>query len=260
MITVITVRGTGEKQNAPNNMLSFTTRAMDAKQYEFIDLDYPASIGPVPMVMGDSEIESIEVGIKNLAATIRNTSNLVVLFGYSLGAMVVARFLERQFNGEYSDCVVIAAGLLASPLRKGGDSVGNICGGYGIAGQRGRWPEKTRTFEVANPFDPISCLVVGSPLRTLSDQLTHLTFKDGLAGWFKEMRRRMMTGDWQPTGIDWSKPAETFDLYRQAFADLDNYTKYGQHTNYNRWVMPLEKVTYSVKLAQMVSTVKKKPE
>lgn len=43
------------------------------------------------------------MGVQALVAEIRATPNCVGILGYSLGAIVVTRFLEAKVRGEYPD-------------------------------------------------------------------------------------------------------------------------------------------------------------
>lgn len=148
VITVLTCRGTGEPLGSPENLLVSVTSRLDPTKYEIgPDVDYPASIGPANpqnSAAGCSEQQSIDQGMRALVAAIHRSPNKVGLLGYSLGAEVVTRFLEAKARGEYPDCEVAWAANVANPLRVAGDSIDPNPVGFGINGQHGLWPGRSR--------------------------------------------------------------------------------------------------------------------
>lgn len=244
MIDVITVRGTGEIWNSRGNMLANVTSKLDVERFRSIDLQYPASVGPAGgRLTGASEAINVDAGVEDLAATIRHTPNVAGLLGYSLGAMVISRFLERKAAGEFTDCEVAFAGLVANPLRRQGESVDQLGTGYGIAGQREPGPTRIPVFEIANPSDGITCCPAGSPLHALADQVATFSLGD-LTAWRADTR-------------------DVHDLinaarYREAIALIEGYlapAPWGQHTAYNHVTMPGQRpgVTYCDRLAQLIN-------
>lgn len=226
MITVLTVRGTGESAGAPDNMLSYLTAQLDTAKYVIgADIPYPASVGPANHggnVLGPSEDTSIRVGIANLAAAIRATPNLVVLAGYSLGAEVVSRFLELKAQGQYQDCELAGAVLVANPRRAPGESIDPAPVGEGINGAHGPWPSTVKTFTVANPCDGITSCPLRSPLRDLAAGMSAFSFAS-FGGWTVDVARRMLDGDWPPVDYTAAELLEAGQL-------MYGYLLGGQHT------------------------------
>lgn len=171
MIDVFTVRGAGEPNNHPNNLLRNVTRRLDQRFADIGDVGYPASVGPVNPErnpFGPSLSASLSEGKRNLAVRIKASPYRVGVLGYSLGAYVVSDFLEDMAAGaEYTrGCEVLFVGLVANPRRAPGGKLP----GYGIAGAHFDWPA-IRTFDVAHPGDGIPCCPDKSPLRRVADFL-----------------------------------------------------------------------------------------
>lgn len=251
-IDIITVRGTGEPWNGSQNMLANVTRKLDVSRFRMQDLSYPATVGPGGgNLLGASEAQSVEQGVENLAATIRHTPNVVGLLAYSLGAMVVSRFLERKAAGDYFDCEVAFAGLIANPLRRESDSVGDIGVGYGIAGQRGEAPARIPVYEIANPLDGITCCPAGSPLHALADELADFSLA-GLPYWAYGVVYSRWLDAGRPCALtDWRHYKETTELV----AGYLEPPPLGQHTAYSHETMPGQPpgVTYCDRLAQLIN-------
>ncbi|WP_405166728.1 PE-PPE domain-containing protein [Nocardia sp. NBC_01499] len=229
MITVLTCRGTGEHLGAPTNMLSCVTRRLDSAKYLIgPDVDYPASIGPANpqnRYAGCSEEQSVALGVEALAAEIRATPNRVGILGYSLGAIVVTRFLEAKARGEYPDCAVEWAANIANPLRREGDSCDQGAVGFGINGQHEPWPEGIETWEVAHHADGITCCPADSPLRTLADTMSAFSFA-AMGGWGSALAERIRGNRWQLDHRDWWQP----QVWSQAAVLMDGYVRGGTHT------------------------------
>lgn len=233
--TVITVRGTGEQLNGESNLLRAVTLRLERPKFPiFVDLPYPASIGimnPNRNLAGVSMQQSLATGEMALAAEIRRTPNPVVLLGYSLGAMVVTRFLESQAGGEFDDCEVAFAANIANPLRRLGDSVDQAgAPGFGIAGQREPFTpwQLARYVEVANPRDGITCCPADSPLRTAADGLSNYSFAVG-GGWSADLVDRILRRRWQPVGLDWLRdPLGAWRSHAFAAEQVRDYLT-GQH-------------------------------
>ncbi|MFJ4653834.1 PE-PPE domain-containing protein [Nocardia sp. NPDC088792] len=235
MIDVITCRGTGEPLNGTTNMLPLLTEQLDPTKYTIgVDLDYSASVGPAnPQedLAGVSEDDSVAAGVTALAAAIRATPLVVGIAGYSLGAMVVTRFLEAKAAGEYADCEVAWAATVANPLRAEGSSIDPAPVGFGLAGQHGPWPDGIPVWEAANPADAITSCPADSPLRTLADAVSEFSFAD-LGGWTSDLIDRVLANRWQPTDIgSLLHPIATWRLWSQTAALMEGYAFGGQHTS-----------------------------
>lgn len=233
MISVFTLRGTGETTGSANNMLTGVTSKLSPSKYVLGgDIDYPASIGPANpqnSPFGASEEQSIQRGVELIAEAVRATPNLVGLLGYSLGAETVSRFMELKGQGQYADCEIAWAGFVANPNRAPGESIDGNSIGYGIAGAHKPYPAHIATFNAANPQDGITSCPADSPLRQLSDGISNLTFVGNT--WTSDLLNRMLTNRWQPSDPWWwLHPIETFNRYNNAAALLRGYLFDGQHT------------------------------
>jgi hypothetical protein len=227
---IITVRGTGEPYRGPDNMLSFVTRKLDPARHRMLDdCDYPASVGVANErgdIFGPSETDSVKAGITNLVALIRSTPNLVGLLGYSLGGVVVSRFLEAKAQGLYEDCEIAWAGFVANPNRAPGESIDLGSIGYGINGAHGPWPSLP-TFTAANPADGITSCPAHSPLRAMADTMSAFSFA-ALGGWSMNLVARLLEHQFQPVGeVD---PVAAARLDYNAAALVRGYLFDGQHT------------------------------
>ncbi len=129
-----------------------------------------------------------------LAAAIRATPNLVGLAGYSLGAELVSRFLEAQARGEYADCEIAWAAVIANPCRAVGESIDEGSVGSGINGAHGPWPPDLPVFTAANPLDGITSCPPGSPLRALAEGMSAFSFA-ALGGWSIDLAHKLIDGE-----------------------------------------------------------------
>jgi len=231
MLDIITVRGTGERFNNRSNMLSYVTAALDPDKFRVLgDLSYPASVGPVGAgtILGDSEDNSVTVGIANLAEMIRSTPNPVGVLGYSLGAEVVSRFAEAQCRGAHADCEVAFTACIANPSRREGDSIDPRSYGFGINGEHAAFPDRPH-FEAASPNDVITSCAAGSPLRNLAVTMSSFGLA-ALGGWNAAMVDGVRRGRFQLTSLGWWRhPVQTWNLYADAAADITGYLT-GEHT------------------------------
>ncbi|WP_330184995.1 PE-PPE domain-containing protein [Nocardia sp. NBC_01503] len=258
MITVLSCRGTGERLGAPGNLLTAVTGRLDPAKYSIgPEVDYPASIGPAnPQygLDGCSEEQSIDTGVRALAAAVRATPNRAGLLGYSLGAEVVTRFLEAKARGEYADCDIAWAANIANPLRREGDSIDPNPVGFGINGQREPWPDCIPTWEVANPADCITSCPADSPLRTLADTLSAFSFAE-FGGWTRAMVDRLRVNRWQPTRRDgWTRPVRTWRMWEAAAASMEGYLSGGQHN------LAYQRDGYCERLADILNAHEELPE
>lgn len=231
-VEVFTLRGTGESVGSPNNFLTYVTRHLDPNKYLVsTDLNYPASIGPNgPGINpgGPSEQQSVDQGVEIIAAAVRATPRVAGLLGYSLGAETVSRFLERKAQGDFADCEIAWAGLVANPNRAPGESIDSGSVGYGINGVHSPYPHGLPVFNAANPQDGITSCPEGSPLRTLADHVSNFTFA-GIS-WGQDEIDRLLSNRWQPTNVAWwMDPVGTYNKYANAAALMRGYLFDGQH-------------------------------
>jgi len=196
--TVLTCRGTGEPIGGVDNMLTALGWELDPVRYELgADIAYPASVGPANSggdVLGPSEDQSIAQGLPLLAAAIRATPDLVGLMGYSLGAELVSAFLEAKARGQYADCELGWAALVANPRRAPGESIDPDPVGSGINGAHGPWPDGLPVFTAANPADGITSCPPGSPLRALAEGMSAFSFAE-LGGWTATLAQQLIDGE-----------------------------------------------------------------
>lgn len=188
MIDVITLRGTGEPRDpsgSPTGMLREVTRLLDPQRFRCYEPDWPASIGPVPQVWGPSLETSVRVGVAAGIRAIRDSPNMCGLLSYSLGGICASRILEGVHRGEYTDTdgspLEIAFTVnIANPLRRAGQSVGDLCppSTFGLHGQRGAWPA-IDIQEYANPGDIITASPADSPLRIIDVGISPFSFLEG---------------------------------------------------------------------------------
>lgn len=216
MTQYLTVRGTGEEWNSPDNMLNAVAELVDA---EHIDIKYPASIAcfnSTTNVTGVSELESRRQGVANLAAAIRATDELVVISGYSLGALVVSDFLARKRAGEFGDCEVAAVVNIANPARQAGVSYGLPSNGFGLDGQHKPWPD-IPVYEIANPSDLITSAPANSPWRMLADKIRVCSASDPIA-WMADLTAQLSGQEAQQA------QANLFNLdWWQAYAEAPGW-------------------------------------
>ncbi len=224
MITVLTCRGAAESLTG-DNMLSNVTGQLDTSKYLIgQEIPYPASVGPFngdDNPMGPSEEQSIAAGLPLLAAAIRATPNLVGLLGYSLGAELVSRFLELKAQGQYQDCELAWAGVVANPNRAPGESIDSDSTGYGINGAHAPWPAGLPVFTAANPQDGITSCPDKSPLRDLATAVSPFTF--ATLDWTVELAQSLIDGEWPTADYTPEQLAETGSL-------IYGYLFGGEHT------------------------------
>lgn len=195
MIDVITFRGTTEPQNGdrPVGMLRGITDLLDQHPDKFrcIEPTWPASIGPVGPadlhLLGPSLDTTVAQGVEAGRRAIRDSPNVCGLLGYSLGAICTSRILEavrqdrtgfRNANGTRLQIAFVVN--LANPLRRRGDSVGNLCppDRFGLHGEHGAWPALD-VREYANPHDIITCSPANSPLRVINAGISPFSLIEG---------------------------------------------------------------------------------
>jgi hypothetical protein len=234
MITVLTVRGTGEIQGSTGNMLTAVTAALDPACYTTgpqYDISYPASVGPANpnhSLGGPSELTSVGEGLANLVATMRALRGPIAILGYSLGALVVTAFRESQAQGQYSDCPIAWSACVANPRRRAGDSIDPNPYGYGITGQAGPFTDVPH-LEAANPADAITSCNPDSPLRGLADGMAAFSFAC-LGGWSETLVADLLAKRVQPFSLGyWRNPVRTWQLYDEAARNVIGYVSNTTH-------------------------------
>lgn len=238
MVNVFIFRGTGETYG--NNMCYNVTDKLN--DVNVIEIDYPATIGPVGgNVMGESLEHNIAIAGDLFEQALRKTTGRYAIVGYSLGALVATKILERIESNELKVDPPRWSVLIANPLRNPGDSARNECGNkkYGIYGKHSAYPEHTNVIELASGRDMITCSHNKSPLRAVSMFISPFEFlqhPDKPAYDFIAQLRKVQADD----------RFAIFHLnrYIEAFNDIIGYlVPWGnpsrtQHTMYNLEIMP----------------------
>ena len=261
MIDIITLRGTGEPRNSdgtPAGMLGDVTKLLDPARFRCFEPDWPASVGPSPDLWGPSLDTSVRLGIAAGVRAIQGSPNVCGLLSYSLGGICASRILEGVQSGEYENAdgtslEIAFAVNIANPLRRAGESVGNLCppSTFGLHGQHGDWPAEVAVREYANPGDIITSSPPNSPLRILDVGISPFSFVEGarigdLAPViFAELLEFMM-----------QNPIVNLERYAAAVRGVIGYlTPWpdGQHVLYSAHTMPGTNVLWTTHAAQYIN-------
>ncbi|WP_327145760.1 hypothetical protein [Nocardia sp. NBC_01327] len=189
MIDIITLRGTGEQRNSdgtPAGMLHDVTKLLDPVRFSWFEPDWPASIGPDPDTWGPSLDTSVRLGVAAGVQALQDSPNVCGLLSYSLGGIVGSTILEgvragRFTNIDGSPLEIAFVVNIANPMRRSGQSVGNLCpaGAYGLHRRRKAWPTDVDVFEYANPDDIITASPADSPLRLIDAGISPFSLVEG---------------------------------------------------------------------------------
>ncbi|MBH0774822.1 hypothetical protein [Nocardia bovistercoris] len=261
MIDIITLRGTGEPRNSdgkPAGMLRDVTKLLDPMRFTAFEPNWPASVGPTPDLWGPSLDTSVRKGVAAGVKAIQDSPNVCALLSYSLGSICASKILEGVRAGTYtntdgSPLEIAFAVSIADPLRKAGDSVGNLCPPttFGLHGQHGPWPEDIPTRAYANPGDVITAAPANSPLRIIDVGISPFSFVEGARIGnvgpliFAELLRFLM-----------SDPAANLNRYTQAVQGVIGYlTPWpdGQHVRYSGHDMPGTDVLWTTHAAEYIN-------
>ena len=247
-VEIYFVRGTGEawKRGAPPlGMLANIAFGLDASRAVCIALDYPATIGPIGGgLMSPSLDTTVEIGANALTqlavdAEMRGRRHMIV--SYSLGGLVVEKYLERiagKNTWPYPELVV----NLANPARPEGRSDFRELRGYGLH-TKGRLHPGVH--EMADPRDLICSAPADSPWRRISDAISPFSFMQGahFGDANKQLGRRRLVdirNMFTPAGQE---------RYRIAAEDMIGYFAPaqfgGRHNAYHLNHVPGEKITYT---------------
>lgn len=223
MITVVTAQGVGERLDQP----TYRMCEIVCEQLPPGFLEYPVlgpTVGPVGVNPGPSLAASLERCEEDIVAGVEATTLPVVLLGYSGGALAAGNVARDYAAGRYPHLDIRGVALIADPGQPrgvGGD-------GYGVHSDRqpgipAMWAYDRR--------DPICCAGDPSPLHTLSDQLTAMSF-GAPDVWAQDLLDRLTAGRWQPTAIDWTHPLATLRRYQRAINQTQYYLSGGHYTAY----------------------------
>ncbi|QOC55743.1 lysin B [Gordonia phage Archimedes] len=179
MIRVVAVRGTGEAPGSSENMLANVYRKLPYGLDH--DLGYPATISfanAQHSLFGISGDRSVFMGVELLRDLIRRSpDDEFVLLGYSLGAIVVSKFIESADPAWLRQIRVV--GNIANPLRLRGSGVGRPAStGFGLAGQRKVHPAEPPVIEIANPADFITNAAPNSLFRPFVEEILAFSVRD----------------------------------------------------------------------------------
>ncbi|MFC7450528.1 hypothetical protein [Rhodococcus daqingensis] len=248
MITVLACRGIGESLEA--NTLNDVTRHLDPEHFRVVEVPWPASYGPAPLLVGPAFDESLRTGHTMLLNRVLATKGPIVLLGYSGGAALVgnvaAALTPLQAN-------IIGVGLIADPFMPEWASPG--AGEFGIAGSRSiiaGFP----VWWLCDPNDVIGRCPRNSPLRTVTDQTRAFSLAN-LLGWGADLARRLTLQEWQQVAINWRDPSEVRAIYARARRGLAGYLVRGDHQSYHLRTMPGQGVTYTRWLANRINELER---
>ncbi|MFF0612714.1 hypothetical protein ACFYUD_29020 [Nocardia tengchongensis] len=262
MIDIITLRGTGEQRNSdgtPAGMLHDVTKLLDTHKFSSFEPDWPASIGPVPSQWGPSLNTSVRLGVAAGVRAIQDSPNVCGLLSYSLGGIVASTILQGMRAGIYtnvdgSPLEIAFVVNIANPMRRAGQSVGNLCPANtsGLHGQRGAWPVGIHVREYANPGDIITSSPGDSPLRAIDTAISPFSLVEGARIGnltqivFNELLEFLM-----------QNPVANLDRYETAVRGMIGYlTPWpdGQHVLYSGHNMPGTNVLWTTHAADYLNT------
>ncbi|WP_067713596.1 hypothetical protein [Nocardia yamanashiensis] len=261
MIDIITLRGTGEQRNTdgtPAGMLHDVAKLLDTDKFSCFEPDWPASIGPVPELWGPSLITSVKKGVAAGVRAIQDSPNVCGLLSYSLGGIVASRILEGVRTGEFrnadgSPLEIAFVVNIANPMRRAGQSAGNLCGPgfYGLHGQRGNWPIGLDVREYANPNDIITASPADSPLRVIDAGISPFALLEGarigdFTGLLFDQLLQFLMRD----------PVANIDRYAAAVRGVLGYlTPWpdGEHVRYSGHPMPGSELLWTTHAAEYLN-------
>ncbi|MTE15111.1 hypothetical protein [Nocardia aurantiaca] len=261
MIDIITLRGTGEQRNSdgtPAGMLRDVTKLLDTDKFGCFEPDWPASVGPDPNVWGPSLDTSVRLGVAAGVKALQDSPNVCGLLSYSLGGIVASTILQGVRAGMYtnvdgSPLEIAFVVNIANPMRRAGQSVGNLCPPttYGLHGQRGPWPAGIDVREYANPGDIITSSPADSPLRAIDTAISPFSLVEGARIGnltpviFRELLEFLM-----------QDPVANLNRYEAAVRGLLGYlTPWpdGQHVLYSGHTMPGTGVLWTTHAAEYLN-------
>lgn len=261
MIDIITLRGTGEQRNTdgtPAGMLHDVAKLLDTHKFTCFEPDWPAAIGPDPDLWGPSLNTSVRKGVAAGVKAIQDSPNVCGLLSYSLGGIVASTILEGVRAGTYtnvdgSPLEIAFVVNIANPMRRPGQSVGNLCGPstFGLHGKRGAWPLGLDVREYANPDDIITSSPADSPLRLIDTAISPFSLVEGArignltSLLFQELLNFLL-----------QDPIANIDRYSDAVRGLLGYlTPWpdGQHVRYSGHNMPGTSVLWTTHAADYLN-------
>lgn len=248
-IDVYLFRGTGEQLGS--SMVWTVADKLDPNRYNIIEIDYPATIGPIGgRLAGTSLNESVEIAVDKAINRMVNSDKIGII-SYSLGAIASTRLLERLAAAEvtYSSGNLIEplfAVQIANPARNENDSALGLGRGSGIHSSHLAFPKDTFNLEIANGYDMITSSDKNSPNRLLSDVISPFSFMQLAQTGSANAQKALMNVQKQDK-FSWLH----INRYVKALEDIGGYLiPFGwplrtQHTLYNLEIMPGTGMTWT---------------
>lgn len=246
--TILCCRGTGEPQGAddkPTGMLADWVSHLDADSFDFIQVVFPASIGPAGrgfVPEGVSLDTSVRVGVTNALHMARAINGPVAFAGYSLGALVVNQILFELNSYQVRGSMEVAFAFnIANPGRLPGESLADVCGQktYGLHGKRQAGPTDIPVIELANPRDMITSSDPLSPIRRISDAISPFSAVEGFR--FGDLSEQLKRQRGSQALLRFWNPA-FWRRYAQALEDVYGYALERPTTEHSAYMTTMHNV------------------
>lgn len=205
MIDLLWLDGTWSRPKARSSVSEALRRAVDGARVRFRYVDYPAAYGPVTGRWDVSIAESVDQGVHALTDAVRATPNLVVVGGYSQGAMAAVDFARSVLPHDRS-LEVLAVAALGNPFQPVHVGRGGIAGQLSV-------PLPLLSYYA--PGDPIADLPLGSPLGSIFDVTEWMSLRspEDARLWWRDVLEKAIDEKyrawWQPWR--WRDLASTVD-------------------------------------------------
>lgn len=151
--------GTWSTPTAHSAVSEALRKRLAGTDIRFVYVDYPAQFGPATDVDDIAPAESVSAGMVALRDAVRATPHLVMVGGYSLGAMVAIAYAREILPADPA-AEVLAVTALGNPHQ---------LVHLGRSGIAGALSVPRPLLSVYAPGDPIADLPLGSPLRSIAD-------------------------------------------------------------------------------------------
>lgn len=151
--------GTWSTPTAHSAVSEALRKRLAGTDIRFVYVDYPAQFGPATDVDDIAPAESVSAGMVALRDAVRATPHLVMVGGYSLGAMVAIAYAREILPADPA-AEVLAVTALGNPHQ---------LVHLGRSGIAGALSVPRPLLSVYAPGDPIADLPLGSPLRSVAD-------------------------------------------------------------------------------------------